>query len=358
MILKGVERLLYISDEVVGALDSAGKSYQVGGYARGFKLAVVHLAVSGARGVETAGAGIGNMGLDRAELETAHELLGGFSSALDAEAYYAAGTVREIFFCERVVGIVLEIGIKDPADSGIAQKIICDGAGISAVALHSHMEALEAQIEDIGALGRRSRAEVAHELGGGLGYIGALFAEALGICNAVVAVVGSREPREFIGMGKPVKTARIDYRAADGRAVAVHVLGGGMGDDVCPEFKRAAVYRRRKGVVDYQRDTVAVGGIGKTFDVKNTKRGVRDGLAENGLGVRAESSFKLGIGAVGGDKGEIDAHFLHRDRKKIEGSAVNRRLGNDMVAAGRDVEYREEIGGLTRRGEHRSGAAL
>ena len=55
---------------------------------------------------------------------------------------------------------------------------------------HAHVQAFEAEIQIIRALRGLDRAEIAHELDGRLCDIRTRKAEALGICHAMIALVG------------------------------------------------------------------------------------------------------------------------------------------------------------------------
>ena len=87
-------------------------------------------------------------------------------------------------------------------------------------------------------------------------------------------------------MGLPVKTTAVHDHTTDSDAMSVHVLGRGVGNDVTAPFDRAAVDGGREGIVDNQRDAVRMGAFGKERDVEDGQGGVRDRLAEDGLGVR------------------------------------------------------------------------
>ena len=87
---------------------------------------------------------------------------------------------------------------------------------------------------------------------------------------------------------EPVKFSAVDYAAADGDSVTVHILRGGVGDDVGAPLDGAAVYRGGEGVVDYKGNAVTVGGAGKFLDVEHRESGIRYRLAEYRLGVRPE----------------------------------------------------------------------
>ena len=226
------------------------------------------------------------------------------------------------------------------------------------VAGHAHMEALQPQVQIKGVLGGLDGAEVPHQLGGALGDEGALPAELLRVGDAVVAVVRGAEAGELVRVGHPVELAGVHDGAAYRRAVAVHVLGGGVGDDVGAPFKGPAVHRSGEGVVHDQRHAMGVGGLGELLDVQHRQGRVGDGLAEHRLGVGPEGGFQLLVGAVRGDEGDLDTHFRHGDGDQIEGTAVDGGRGDDVVPAGADVEQREEVGRLAGRGEHSGGAAL
>ena len=204
---------------------------------------------------------------------------------------------------------------------------------------------------------RRSGAEVAHELRGGLGDVCGL-AEFLRVGDAMVGVVRSGEAREFLRMGHPVEIAGIDDRAAHAGSVAVHVLGGGVRDDVHAVLERTAVDRRREGVVDDQWHAVTMRCVRELLEVEHDKRRVGDGLAEHGLGVRLERGLKFLFGAVGADEGAFDAHLAHGHVDEVEGAAVDGGGGDDVVAVVADVEQREEVRRLAGRGEHRGRAAF
>ena len=217
-----------------------------------------------------------------------------------------------------------------------------------AVALHTHVQALKPEVEQICVMRALNAAEVAHELRRRLGDECAADAEALGVGHAVIALVRGAKAGEFVGVLCPVKFARVYYRAADRSAVAVHILGGRVRHDIRTPFKRAAVDGRRKGVVYDERHAVAVSNFCEFLNVEHLDGGVCDGLAEYELGIRPERRLKLLLGAVGRDKGEVNAHFFHCDRKEIVCAAVYRGGGYHMVAAGGKVEYGKEIRRLTR----------
>ena len=308
--------------------------------------------------MQAAAACVGDVGLDREDAELLHESLGSRAAALELEGDDAAGAVRHVFLSDLVVGIARKPRIVHVGDL----RVVCEEGGqrhaVVAVALHADMQALKPEVQDEGILWGLNGAEVAHELGGAFCDEGAAQAELLGVGDPVVALVRCGEARELVCVGHPVELAGVDDCSADRCAVAVHVLGGRVGDDVGTELDRAAVDRCREGVVHDERHTVGVGCVCEFLKIKDGQSRIGDGLAEDRLRVGLEGLIELLGRAVRGDEGEVDAHFPHGDVEEIVGAAVDGGAGNDMVALVRDVEDREEVGGLARGGQHAGCAAF
>ena len=220
------------------------------------------------------------------------------------------------------------------------------------------MQALQPQVQQEGILGGLDGPEVPHQLGRGLGDEGPALAELLGIGDAVIALVGGAQAGELVRVGHPVELSAVHDAAAHGGTVAVHILGGGVGDDVAAPLKRAAVHGGGEGVVHDQGHAVGVGRLGKALDIQHGEGGVGDGLAEHGLGVGPEGGLQLLVGAVGLHEGKLDAHLLHGHGKQVIGAAVDGGGGHHMVTAVGDVEHSIEVGRLAGGGEHGGGSTL
>ena len=68
-------------------------------------------------------------------------------------------------------------------------------------------------------------AEIPHELRGGLSDESPLLAEALGVGDAVVAVIRGTQTRELLGVRHPVELAAVHERPAS----LLHALDSGVG---------------------------------------------------------------------------------------------------------------------------------
>ena len=232
--------------------------------------------------------GIGHVGLDGDHLKTRHKPLCRRAAALYAEADNTRGAVRHIFFHQGVVGVGGKTGEAHPSDLVVGFEEFRNGKAVFVVLSHTHVEALKPQVEQIGTHRGRARAKVTHQLCGGLGNKGPFLAEALGIGDAVIAVVGGAKTGEFLLLCHPVKATAVHDTTAHGRAVSVHILGGGMGHDVRAELEGTAEHRGGKGVINDKRNAVGVRRLGEKLDVQHVERGVCHRLAEHRLGVGTE----------------------------------------------------------------------
>ena len=108
------ERAVDIGYEVLRVLKTAAQADEVRADACGAELGVGHLAVRGAGGVQAAGAGVRDVGLDGGDAQVRHEIFGGFTPALHAEADNAAGAVGKVLLPESVVLVTRQTAILDP----------------------------------------------------------------------------------------------------------------------------------------------------------------------------------------------------------------------------------------------------
>ena len=159
-------------------------------------------------------------------------------------------------------------------------------------------------------------------------------------------------------MGHPVKLAVVDDHAAQVGSMSIHVLGGGVRNDIGAPLKGTAHHGCREGVVDHQRHAVVMCGLGKALNIEHGEGGVGNRLAKDKLGVGLEGCLELLIGAVGGNERAGQAHATHGVSQQVVGTAVDGRACDHMVAGTGHVKDREEVRSHARAREHRSGAAL
>ena len=350
--------LLKVRDQVFLVLQTAAQADQVGTHAGGVQLFIGHLPVGGRGRMQAAGAGISNMGLDGAKLQVLHKDLRSLPSALQTEGNDAAGAARQVLLGKVVILIGLKTAVAHPGYLGVGLQILCNGLGILTMLTHTEGQAFQTQIQIVSTLGGLDRTQIPHQLGSAFGDERAGKAKTLGIGDTVIALVGGAQAGELVGVLGPVEFAAVHNAAAYRAGVAIHILGGGVGDNVRAPLKGTAVDGGGEGVIHDQRHAVGVGSLGKTLDVQHCQGRIGDGLAEHSPGVGTEGGFQLLIRAVGVDKGGVDAHALHGDTQQIEAAAVDGGAGHDMIAAGSDIKQSKKGGSLAGAGEHGGSAAL
>ena len=105
------------------------------------------------------------------------------------------GTVMAIVNDACTTGAVVELNCETDF-VGMNEKFKAYAEKIAKAALAAKpadVEALKAEVQHIGVHGGLHRAEVAHELCGGLGNESTLFAEALRVGDAMIALIGSTQ---------------------------------------------------------------------------------------------------------------------------------------------------------------------
>ena len=152
--------------------------------------------------MQAAGVGIGYVGLDGTQFQVLHEGLGRLPAAVKAEGNDAAGAVRHVLMGKIVIFVALQSGELHPLDLLVTLQIFRHGLGVGAVLLHAEGQAFQTQIQQERALGGLDAAKVPHQLGGTLGDERAAETEALGVGDAVVAVVGGTQAGELVRVGR------------------------------------------------------------------------------------------------------------------------------------------------------------
>ena len=126
--------------------------------------------------------------------------------------------------------------------------------------------------------------------------------------------------------------------------MSIHILGGGMCNDITSPLKRTAIDRSGESIIHNKWHTVAMGYSGKFLNVEHLASGIGDRLTEEDLGVGTERFLNLLLRGILIDKGAVDAEFLHRHSEEIERTAVYLGGSDDMVARLADVELGIEVG--------------
>ena len=205
-----------------------------------------------------------------------------------------------------MVGILLQVGIVYPRHLVALAQPASHLQGILAMLRHTQVQSLQAQVEQKRILRRLDRAQVAHQLAGGLGDIGHL-PKGLRVGQAVVRGIRLAKAGELVGMGLPIEVAAIYDATAYAGRMAIHVFRRGMGDDVSAPLKRPTVNRRGKGVVHDQGNAVAVGDARELLNIQYHHTRIRDGLAKQQLRIGTERLADLLLAGILIDESALNA---------------------------------------------------
>ena len=134
--------------------------------------------------------------------------------------------------------------------------------------------------------------------------------------------------------------------------MTVHIFSGGVGDYIGAPFKRAAINRSSKCVIDDERDAMAMCYVGKLLYVEHIHSGICDCFAKQGFGVRLESGRNSSLIGIGIDESNVNTQLLHCHAEEVERAAIYLRSTHKVVAGFAYIEDGIEIGCLSRRSEH------
>ena len=200
------------------------------------------------------------------------------------------------------------------------------------------MEGIDALAEKKGVLRAGGGPQIPHQVSAAFGDVGG-GAELLGVDHAVVGIVRCGQSGIFVRMSRPVKAAAVHNDAAQGSGVAVQVFGGGMDDDIRPEFKGTAIDGGREGIVHNQWHAVGVSQPGVLLDIQDVECGIGQGFPKDQLGVGAEGGLNGLVRRPRLQEGDLDAHLPQGFVEQVEGAAVNSAAAEDMIAAVGDVQH-------------------
>ena len=304
-----------------------------------------------AGGMEHTAAGIGHVGHNINHLQRVHPLDGRLTVTLQTEGDNTAGAVGQVFLTEGIVGIVLQAAVVHPRHLRAVVQELSYTLGILAMLRHTQVQRLQAEVEQERVLRSGDGAEVAHQLCNEFRGIAHL-AESLHVGQAMIALIGRAEAREFLGMCQPIKITAVNDASAYLGSHAVHVFRGAVRHDVGTPLEGTAVDGCGKGIVDDEGHTVLVGNLGKALNVEDGTARIRNRLAKHGLRIGTEGSLYLLVAGFLRDERAVDAQLLQRHAKEVVGATIDFVGGDEMVACLTDIEDRIEVGSLSAGGQH------
>ena len=81
-----------------------------------------------------------------------------------------------------------------------------------------------------------------------------------------------------------------------------------------------------------------MGCLRKFFDVQYCKSRIRNGFTKNGFGVVLKGCIKFFFCTIRIDKGKVNPHSLHSNRKQVISSAINTIGCDDVISVSGNVE--------------------
>ena len=262
-----VKRLRKIRKDIVNMLaadrqtDGAGRDILLG------KLLVVQLTMRGRSGVDDETLHIRHIRKQREHLQAVAEFLRRLPAALHLDGEDGRAAVRKITLIERMIRMIDQGRMVDLIYLRMTVKELDHLCRVECVALKAQGQRFKTLQQQEAVERGNARAGIAKQHAADIGGIRGVAVYA-GEGHAVIAGVRLADLREAAA-GRPVELTGIDNHAAEGRAVTADKLRGGMDDDIRAVLDGADEIRRAEGIVDHQRQTVAVRNLCNRIDIRN-----------------------------------------------------------------------------------------
>ena len=159
----------------------------------------------------------------------------------------------------------------------------------------------------------------------------------------MICLIRSGKSRELIRIFCPVKVTAVNDRTADTGCMTIHIFGGGMCNNIRAPFKRAAVDRCCKCIINDQRDSMCMCCFGKFFNIQYSKCRIGNRLTDNSFRVLPESCIKFFRCAVWINESCLDAHLADGMCIKIVCTAIYGRRTDNMISCFRNIHDCVEI---------------
>ena len=168
----------------------------------------------------------------------------------------------------------------------------------------------------------------------------------------MIALVRSSQTCKLLSVSLPVEVTAVNNSTSYLSGMSVHVFRGGVRHDVASPFDRTAVDRCGEGVVHDEWYPMLVSHLRKALDVEHITSRVRDCLAEETLGVRAEFCFDACIIPVRVNESTFDTQLLQCHTKQVVCTPIDSVGCDEVIASLTDVEDCIEVSCLTATGQY------
>ncbi|GJE71396.1 hypothetical protein CHKEEEPN_2942 [Methylorubrum podarium] len=292
----------------------------------------------------------------RDQLQARDEAQGGRLAALEREGEDRARPLRHVAVGQSLALLTGQGRVAHPFDRRMVLQVGGHGLGVGAVALHPQRQRLDAGEREEGVHRREAGAEVAQaEQAAGDGE--ADLGEAVADDQAVIVRPGLVDEVVARPLRLPVEGAGVADHAADHLPRAAEELRGRVDDDVGAVLDRADQGGRGQGVVDHERQAVALGDRRDTLEIHHRGAGVDDRLADDRLGLRRDRRLERLRRQVGGEvRRQVVAAF--EPAHQAERAAEQARRGDVGVARPHQRHHHEQHRRLPGGDGHRRLGAL
>ena len=162
---------------------------------------------------------------------------------------------------------------------------LCHGLAVFTMTLHTDMQAFQPKIQNKCILRTLYRTKIPHQLRGTFCDESPFFPELLCIDNAVIAFVRRTEAGILLRISHPVESAAVYNGTAHSSSMTIHIFRSGMGHNIRPPFKRPAVHRCCKSIVNNKGDSVCMCTFREFLYVKNRQGRICNCLPEDHPGI-------------------------------------------------------------------------
>ena len=143
-------------------------------------------------------------------------------------------------------------------------------------------------------------------------------------------------------MCHPIKRSAINNGTANSHSMTVHILCGGVNDNIGSPLNRTTIHWRRKRIINNQGDTMRMCSLCPTLNIKHHKRRIGNGLTKDALSRGSECRSNFFIGGIGRDKRALHTHLRKRCREQVKRTSINSGNSHDMASCLSDIKDREE----------------
>ena len=225
--------------------------------------------------------GVTDIGQVREDLKIVDEFSCCIKAILEFDGEDGACALWQVFQLQLVVRGRFEARIVDFSDLRVLFEEFCDSGGIVDVAFYAERQGFKALNEEPRGDRGNASAGITENLRTDMGHEACARYVSCKV-DAVIRSIRRSEVRVSFRL-VPVELAIFYDRAAQGRTVAADEFRGGMNHDIQTMFQWTEEIRRRKGIINDDRQTVGVSNVADGIEVRDIDGRIPQRFDINGL---------------------------------------------------------------------------